>query len=160
MQTLFAQARGRVLTRGMPPVFQIRRGGIKGLLVRYPDETFDRLCRNRARMRRGTNVAIAYRPSMYKYGGGPTNLELNNHSSPPASARLNIQFMVHLLTLGVPFSVFERLVQDQLDLIGSILTDREKAFMYVKGELDAAADDDYAQSRKRYPQSSRSKPRV
>ena len=85
---------------------------------------------------------------MDKYPGGPTQLELNNHNSPPMAARLNVQFMALLLTLGIPLRVFERLVQDQLDLIGSILTDRQKAFMYVKGELDAAADNDYAQSRK------------
>ena len=90
---------------------------------------------------------IAYRPSMYKYDGGPTFLEINNYNSPPPPARLNVQFTALLLTRGVPSSVFERLVRDQLDLIGSILTSREKAFMYIKGELDAAAENGYAQSR-------------
>ncbi|TBU29169.1 RdRP-domain-containing protein [Dichomitus squalens] len=131
----------------LPPdttVFQVRRGGIKGLLVRYPDNEFDVRCRTHSRTR-GGHYMIAYRPSMFKYAGGPTCLELNNHNSPSASARLNVQFMALLLTLGVPFAIFQRLVLDQLDLIGSILTDREKALQYVKGELDAAAEDDFAQ---------------
>ncbi|KAI1792587.1 RdRP-domain-containing protein [Ganoderma leucocontextum] len=131
----------------LPPdtsVFQVRRGGIKGLLVRHPDNVFDRHCRKHPQARSG-HYMIAYRPSMFKYEGGPTVLELNNHNSPPPAARLNIQFTALLLTLGVPFAVFERLVQDQLDLIASILTDREKALHYIKGELDAAAEDDFVQ---------------
>ena len=116
------------------------------MLVRYPDDEFDAHCRRLSRRRRG-HFLMAYRPSMSKYAGGPTCLELNNYNSSPASARLNLQFMALLLTLGVPFAIFERLVQDQLDLIGSILTDREKAIHYVKGELDAAAEDDFAQGR-------------
>ena len=127
-------------------MFQVRRGGIKGLLVRYPDDAFDRHCRKHPQARRG-HFMIAYRPSMFKYGGGPTVLELNNHNSPPPAARLNIQFTALLLTLGVPLEVFRRLVQDQLDLIASILNDREKALQYIKGDLDAAADDDFVQGR-------------
>ncbi|TFK81241.1 RdRP-domain-containing protein [Polyporus arcularius HHB13444] len=124
-------------------VFQIRRGGIKGLLVRYPDDKFDTLCGARA----GLDVAplVAYRPSMLKYDGGPTVLEINNVNSLPAAARLNVQLMVLLLTLGIPSTVFQRLLQDQLDLIGCILTDRTKALMYIRGELDAAAEDTLAQ---------------
>ncbi|RPD55108.1 RdRP-domain-containing protein [Lentinus tigrinus ALCF2SS1-7] len=120
-------------------VFQVRRGGIKGLLVRYPDAQFDALCGTRA----DSDVAplIAYRPSMYKYDGGPTVLELNNYNSSPAAARLNVQLVVLLLTLGVSPSVFQRLLQDQLDLIDNILTDRAKALAYIRGELDAAAED-------------------
>ncbi|KAI0686125.1 RdRP-domain-containing protein, partial [Earliella scabrosa] len=126
-------------------VFQIRRGGIKGLLVRYPDEKFDELCRKHSSKSSDSDSVIAYRPSMLKYNGGPTVLELNNHNSSPAAAHVNIQFTTLLLTLGVPLEVFERLVQDQLDLIGSILTDRERAFAYIKGELDAAAEDGFLQ---------------
>lgn len=72
-------------------------------------------------------------------------LELNNYSSPSIPARLNVQFILLLLTLGVPLNVFQRLIQDQLDLIGRILTDRNTAFMYIKGELDASAEDNYSQ---------------
>lgn len=129
-------------------VFQVRRGGVKGLLVRYPDEKFERLG--------GTSSPlhlIAYRPSMYKYEDGPTTLEINNHNLPPAPAHLNVQFTVLLLSLGVPVDVFERLLQDQLDVIGSIMTDREKALQYIKGELDAGVEDGFNQSRAYYRQS-------
>ena len=126
-------------------MFQVRRGGMKGLLVRYPDDKFDALCAIHADS--DTPFLIAYRPSMRKYSGGPTVLELLNHNSSPTAARLNVQFIVLLLTLGVSLSVFQRLLQDQLDLIGSILTDRTKALLYIKGELDAAADDTLTQGR-------------
>ncbi|KAI8984846.1 RdRP-domain-containing protein [Trametes punicea] len=126
---------------GDTTVFQIRRGGIKGVIVRYPDETFDRLCKTTS-----PSVVIAYRPSMLKYDGGPTNLEINNYNSAPAPARLNFQFMVLLLTLGVPVAVFQRLLQAELDMIGTISVDREKALQYIKGELDAGREDDFSQS--------------
>ena len=113
--------------------------------MRYPDEKFDELCRKHFSKSSDSDSVIAYRPSMLKYNGGPTVLELNNHNSSPAAAHVNIQFTTLLLTLGVPLEVFERLVQDQLDLIGSILTDRERAFAYIKGELDAAAEDGFLQ---------------
>ncbi|KAI0655297.1 RdRP-domain-containing protein [Cubamyces menziesii] len=122
-------------------VFQIRRGGIKGLLVRYPDVDFERLCGRSSH--RGW---IAYRPSMLKYDGGPTILEINNHNAHPMPARLNVQFMLLLLSLGVPFEVFQRLLQDQFDIVGRIITDREHALRYIKGELDAGIEDDFNQS--------------
>ncbi|KAH9936832.1 RdRP-domain-containing protein [Epithele typhae] len=136
---------------GLPPdatVFQIRRGGIKGLLVRYPDSKFDNFTgrsRPRTRASASTQPVIAYRPSMYKYAGGPTCLELNQYNAAPGAARLNVQFMVLLLTLRVPVPVFERLVQDQLDLIGCILTNREKALDYIRGELDSGIEDGFMQ---------------
>ncbi|KAI0352487.1 RdRP-domain-containing protein [Trametes cingulata] len=136
-----AQLCGR---HGLPPdtsVFQIRRAGIKGLLVRYPDHKFERLCGTKS-----PGHLIAYRPSMFKYEGGPTALEINNYNAPPAPARLNVQFTILLLTLGVPLEVFRRLLQDSLDVIGCIDIDREKALQYIKGELDAGLDDDYSQS--------------
>ncbi|KZT13262.1 RdRP-domain-containing protein [Laetiporus sulphureus 93-53] len=121
--------------------FQIRRGGIKGLLVRYPDETFDQLCSHyhgRANGRGSTSkYSIAYRRSMVKYKGGPITLELNNYSTCPGSARLNVGFILLLLTLGIPYTVFEKLLKDQLDLIDSIVHDREMALRYIKGELNA-----------------------
>ncbi|PIL36406.1 RNA-dependent RNA polymerase [Ganoderma sinense ZZ0214-1] len=128
----------------LPPdttVSQVRRGGIKGLLVRYPDDAFYRHCGKDPQAQSG--LMIAYRPSMFKYEGGPTVLELNSYNSPPPVARLNLQFTALLLTLGVPLDVFKRLVQDQLDLIASILTDREKALGYIGGGLDAARDDGF-----------------
>ncbi|KAI0637535.1 RdRP-domain-containing protein [Trametes polyzona] len=127
----------------LPPetsVFQVRRGGIKGILVRYPDDNFVQLCGC------SPSALIAYRPSMYKYDGGPTTLEINNYNQPPTPARLNVQFIVLLMSRGVPVGTFRRLLQDQLDLIDSILHDREKALHYIKGELDAGLEDDYNQS--------------
>lgn len=83
-------------------VFQIRRGGIKGLLVRYPDEKFDRFCYDtNSRTWDMPMHVIAYRPSMLKYEGGPTVLELNNYAHYPRSARLNVQSILLLLTLGI-----------------------------------------------------------
>ncbi|KAI0959118.1 hypothetical protein AcW1_004042 [Taiwanofungus camphoratus] len=125
----------------LPPdtnVFQIRRGGIKGLLVRYPDEKFDRFCYDtNSRTWDMPMHVIAYRPSMLKYEGGPTVLELNNYAHYPRSARLNVQFILLLLTLGIRREVFEKLLKEQLDLIGCISHDRDQAEKYIKGELDA-----------------------
>ncbi|GBE79056.1 RdRP-domain-containing protein [Sparassis crispa] len=115
-------------------VFQIRRGGIKGLLVRYPDHKFDTLC-CAANCR--SQALVAYRQSMSKYEGGPTILELIGYSHCLGSARLNFSFILLLLTLGIKLEVFKRFLKDQLDLIGCILHDRDVAERYVKGELDA-----------------------
>ncbi|KAI0368426.1 RdRP-domain-containing protein [Pilatotrama ljubarskyi] len=128
-------------TTGLCSHFSIRRGGVKGLLVRYPDNKFERLCGTQS-----PSHLIAYRPSMHKYEGGPTVLEINNHNASPVPARLNIHFTVLLLSLGVPPQAFQRLLQDTLDVIGCIDTDREKALQYIKGELDAGLEDDYNQS--------------
>ncbi|KAJ7448005.1 RNA dependent RNA polymerase-domain-containing protein, partial [Mycena latifolia] len=111
-------------------VYQIRLGGIKGTLTRCPDNVFDRICRC-------TGKKIAYRRSMVKYNDGPHILEIQNISKPPKTARLNKQFIVLLLTLGVPLSVFEELLQVQLDEIDKITTHREKALECVDGEVDA-----------------------
>ncbi|OSD01932.1 RdRP-domain-containing protein [Trametes coccinea BRFM310] len=124
-------------------VFQVSRGGIKGILVRYPDEKFERICG-----RRSSRAKVAFRPSMLKYTGGPTVLEINDHnmSSAIAPARLNFQLIAHLLIRRVPCEVFERMMQDQLDAISSISTDRGKALQYIRGELDAGAEDELNQS--------------
>ncbi|KAI9059056.1 RdRP-domain-containing protein [Trametes sanguinea] len=125
-------------------VFQIHLGGITGLLVRYPDEKFERIC---GRGNPG-RAKVAYRPSMLKYQGGPTVLEISDHnmSAMVAPARLNYQLVVLLLTLGVPYEAFQRMLQDQLDLIGSVSTDRGKALQYIREELDAGFEDNLTQS--------------
>ncbi|KAJ6583101.1 RNA dependent RNA polymerase-domain-containing protein [Mycena vulgaris] len=111
-------------------VFQIRLGGIKGTLTRCPDDMFDELCGVLGKK-------IAYRRSMVKYNDGPHILEVQQVSKPPKSGRLNKQFIVLLLTLGIPISVFEELLQMQLDEIDKITTHREKALECVDGEVDA-----------------------
>lgn len=94
-------------------MFQIRRGGIKGLLVAYPDREFDRICSKHRAM-------IAYRPSMYKYNGGSTALEViaTSSSTEISSSRLNYSFIIQLLTLGVRIGVrhARALISDSLDI--------------------------------------------
>lgn len=46
---------------------------------------------------------------MLKYEGGPTQLEINDVSSYPGSARLNVQFILLLLTLDIPLKVTVRM---------------------------------------------------
>ncbi|KAJ7697677.1 RNA dependent RNA polymerase-domain-containing protein [Mycena rosella] len=114
-------------------VFQMRLGGIKGTLTRCPDELFDAKCGCLGKK-------IAYRRSMVKYNDGPHVLEIQSVSKPPKCARLNQQFIVLLLTLGIPLSVFEDLLQMQLDEIDKITTHREKALECVDGDVDAEGD--------------------
>ncbi|KAK0187676.1 RdRP-domain-containing protein [Armillaria mellea] len=111
-------------------VFQIRLGGIKGLFVRYRDDVFDRICGR-------SGAKVAYRRSMFKYEDGPLILEIQNVNRPPRSARLNIQFIVLLMTLGIPLEVFEFLLRKQLDDLEQIMVNRQKAIDYVDGELDS-----------------------
>ncbi|KAI0734822.1 RdRP-domain-containing protein [Fomitopsis betulina] len=124
-------------------VFQIRRGGFKGLLIRYPDEDFEFLCNDQNKLldKRsvGSNIVLAFRESMLKYEGGPTMLEVNDHSSRPSHARLNETFILLLLTNGLSLEGFRRLLLDQLALIGAIANDRDKALKAVSGELDASS---------------------
>ncbi|KAK0202178.1 RNA dependent RNA polymerase-domain-containing protein [Desarmillaria ectypa] len=115
-------------------VFQIRLGGIKGLFVRYRDEVFDQICG-------GSGAKVAYRRSMFKYEDGPLMLEIQNVNCPPRSARLNIQFIVLLMTLGIPSKVFESLLRKQLDDLEQIMVNRQKAIDCVDGELDSEGND-------------------
>ncbi|KAF7371474.1 RNA-dependent RNA polymerase [Mycena venus] len=55
----------------------------------------------------------------------------------------NKQFIVLILTLGIPLSVFEDLLHMQLDEIAKITTDRQKALDCVDGEVDAEGDGFY-----------------
>ncbi|SJL07944.1 uncharacterized protein ARMOST_11302 [Armillaria ostoyae] len=115
-------------------VFQIRLGGIKGLFVRYKDEVFDRICGD-------SEAKVAYRRSMFKYDDGPLMLEVQNVNRPPRSARLNIQFIVLLMTLGIQLKVFESLLRKQLDDLEQIMVNRQKAIDCVDGELDSEGND-------------------
>ncbi|KAJ7193016.1 RNA dependent RNA polymerase-domain-containing protein [Mycena pura] len=129
----YAHDQSRIL--GVPldtAVFQIRLGGIKGTVTSCPDLLFDRICRSNGKK-------IAYRSSMVKYNEGPHVLEVQNVSRAPRAGRLNKQFIVLLLTLGIPLSVFEELLQMQLSEIDAVTTHREKALECVDGEVDAEA---------------------
>ena len=76
------------------------------MLVRYPDEIFDNLV--------GISAAgpykIAFRPSMVRFLGGPTELELAFPSHAPRSAHLSVRVILLLLTLGVPLEASLHLV--------------------------------------------------
>lgn len=80
-------------------VVQIRIGGIKGLLVVYPDDIFYALCSRANGGRRSNNYNVTYRPSMLKYTGGPLWFEINKVSQRPTPARFNNGFIILLLTL-------------------------------------------------------------
>ncbi|KAJ7430524.1 RNA dependent RNA polymerase-domain-containing protein [Mycena galericulata] len=120
----------------LPPdtaVFQIRLGGIKGVLTRCPGNIFDDICGC-------SGKKIAYRPSMLKYDGGPNDLEVQQVSKPPRTGHLNKDFIILLLTLGIPLSVFKELLEIQLDAIDSMATHRGEALQCIEGEVDAEAD--------------------
>ncbi|KAF7319174.1 RNA-dependent RNA polymerase [Mycena chlorophos] len=111
-------------------VFQIRHGGFKGTVTRIPDADFDRACGC-------TGKKLLYRPSMLKYTGGPYMLEIQSISRTPRDARLNKQFIILMLTRGIRMRALEEILQAQLDNIGEMTTNRERALHYVDGELDS-----------------------
>nr|GAT51679.1 RdRP-domain-containing protein [Mycena chlorophos] len=111
-------------------VFQIRHGGFKGTVTRVPDADFDRACGC-------TGKKLLYRPSMLKYTGGPYMLEIQSISRTPRDARLNKQFIILMLTRGIRMRALEEILQAQLDNIGEMTTNRERALHYVDGELDS-----------------------
>lgn len=119
-------------------VFQIRLGGIKGVLTRVPNTIFADICR-KAKASTWKTAQIAYRPSMKKYNGGPRVLEIQDASRAPrdSGARLNKHFILLLLTIGIDLKVFEDLLEAQLDTLAKILSDRDAAMYALDGELDA-----------------------
>ncbi|KAL5488413.1 hypothetical protein ACEPAI_6531 [Sanghuangporus weigelae] len=115
-------------------VFQIRRGGIKGLLVAYPDDEFDTICRMN-KIRTPEQYKFAYRPSMLKYSGGPTHIEINGISEAPKKARLSLSIIVIL--------ALKELIKLHLRSIEMIAYDRREALNYIQGDLDAEGDGFY-----------------
>ncbi|KAI1300421.1 RNA dependent RNA polymerase-domain-containing protein, partial [Xylaria venustula] len=82
----------------LPSAFQFRLGGSKGLLVVWPDMTFNKL---------------SLRPSQKKFKAQSTLLEIIKPSRFSA-ATLNRQIITILSCLGVPDATFMRLQQEQL----------------------------------------------
>ncbi|THG97967.1 hypothetical protein EW145_g7507 [Phellinidium pouzarii] len=132
-------------------VFLVRFGGVKGLLVAYPDSQFEKQCRHICkRMNKSdqqfddlSEYKLAYRYSMLKYHNGPDIVEVHSYSSSAPSASLNHAFVVLLLSLNVPLQVhvpFKDLLLEHLHSIDDILNDRETALKYINGELDAKGD--------------------
>ncbi|KDQ55913.1 hypothetical protein JAAARDRAFT_208175 [Jaapia argillacea MUCL 33604] len=119
-------------------VFQIRRGGIKGLLVSYPDEDFDDILLYPYQVARPNQYSIMYHPSMLKYEGGPSELELLGISSCPPSARLHRHFIILLLSRGISLGVFKRLMQEQIDLVRRITDSRDVAIRCLRREMAAS----------------------
>ena len=84
-------------------VLQIRIGGIKGLLVVYPDDIFEALCSKVNGGRDSRKVKLTFRPSMFKYPGGPRWIEVHQRSQRSTPARFNNAFVILLLTLNRRF---------------------------------------------------------
>ena len=82
----------------LPSAFQFRLGGSKGLLVCWPDMTFNK---------------VSLRPSQRKFNAQSTLLEIVKPSRFSA-ATLNRQTITILSCLGVPDEVFMRLQRKQL----------------------------------------------
>jgi RNA-dependent RNA polymerase len=80
-------------------VFQIRIGGVKGLLVAYPDDLFEALCVKHKSGCTCYKLKLGFRGSMLKYEGGPRDIEVNRISHDPTPARINHGFIILLLTL-------------------------------------------------------------
>ncbi|OCB88345.1 RdRP-domain-containing protein [Sanghuangporus baumii] len=121
---------GTVLTRE----HVIRRGGIKGLLVAYPDDKFDTICRMN-KIRIPEQYKFVYRPSMLKYRGGPTHIEINGISEAPKRSRLSLPIIVIL--------ALKELIKLHLRSIEMIAYDRREALNYIEGDLDAEGDGFY-----------------
>lgn len=93
------------LADDLDTLVQIRYGGVKGILVPYPDEIFNRICMAEDKRSKPNQYVFAYRPSMLKYKNGPTWLEINGYAKNPTRARLNCAFIILLLTLGTQITV-------------------------------------------------------
>ncbi|KDQ50366.1 hypothetical protein JAAARDRAFT_200044 [Jaapia argillacea MUCL 33604] len=119
-------------------VFQVRRGGIKGLLVSHPDDYFESTLSEDYGVTAPSPYLMAYRPSMLKYNGGPRMLELHSVSSCPSSARLNRHLIILLLSRGIPLEVFRSMLQEQLGSISCFARNRDVALRYIGGDLDAS----------------------
>ncbi|KZV82971.1 RdRP-domain-containing protein [Exidia glandulosa HHB12029] len=115
------------------PIFQVRLGGIKGVFARYSNALFESLTGD-------ADAVMAFRPSMFKYEGGPRLLEVNKVARSPRAARLNIQFILLLLTLGIPMQAFQDLLTLQLERIANIFNDRSAAIAFIENVYDVALD--------------------
>ncbi|KAI5121988.1 hypothetical protein M0805_001821 [Coniferiporia weirii] len=119
--------RAKLNVHPLAAVFQIRWAGTKGLFVAYPDKEFDRICAEVDRSSKPGQYLIAYRPSMLKYSGGPTIIDVNKESMTPPGAKLNHAFIVLLVTLGVKIKPFQDLLERQIQGIEAIGHDRQRA---------------------------------
>lgn len=81
--------------------FQIRKGGVKGMLGVYPAQILEKQLGRRYNRK----YKIYIRPSMEKYHSEHKTLEIVDWSRPATSASLNVCFILVFLACGLPFEV-------------------------------------------------------
>ncbi|CAJ2504535.1 Uu.00g119290.m01.CDS01 [Anthostomella pinea] len=110
----------KLTKKNVPSAFQFRLGGCKGLLVCWPDLSFNE---------------IHIRPSQKKFKASAQNIEIIK-SSRYAVATLNRQTITILSTLGVPDAVFVKMLQTQLAGYNGALEDPTIAMKLLSRYVD------------------------
>jgi len=110
----------RLTQKLLPSAFQFRLGGSKGLLVVWPELTFNK---------------ILLRPSQQKFKAQSTHLEIIKPSR-YSVATLNRQTITILSCLGVPDKVFLRLQKKQLIGYDKAMNDAEIAISLLSRFVD------------------------
>ncbi|KAJ4457642.1 putative RNA-dependent RNA polymerase 1 [Paratrimastix pyriformis] len=109
----------------VPSAFQIRMGGVKGVVATDPTL--------------GPGLRLAIRESMYKFDSPHRRLEVLNHSR-RLGCFLNRQVIVLLSALGVPDGAFLELQEEMLDRCARLFTDEQVALQGLRQLLAATAD--------------------
>ncbi|KAI0455740.1 RNA dependent RNA polymerase-domain-containing protein [Xylaria acuta] len=112
--------RHKLTKKTVPSAFQFRLGGSKGLLVVWPDLTFNQVC---------------LRPSQKKFQARSTLLEIIKPSR-FSVATLNRQTITILSCLGVPDAVFLQLQQNQLIGYDNAMEDPTTAMRLLSQFID------------------------
>lgn len=104
----------------VPSVFQFRLGGSKGVLVEWPDVPFNE---------------VHLRPSQNKFIAATKNLEVIK-TSRFSNATLNRQTIIILSCLGVPDSVFEDMMRNQVASYARAMEDPQEAMKLLSKFVD------------------------
>jgi RNA-dependent RNA polymerase len=104
----------------VPSAFQFRLGGSKGILVTWPQATFNR---------------VLLRPSQDKFSSQTKKLEIIR-ASRFTVATLNRQTIVLLSCLGVPDEVFLEMTKDQLSAYTAAMSDAAVALKLLSRHID------------------------
>ena len=105
---------------GPPSVFQFRLGGCKGVLGIWPDL-------------KGKQIHI--RETQYKFPASHEGLEVIRCSQ-FASANLNRQIIIVLSSLGVPDTVFQKKLEEELKGIEDAMVHPDKALEILQSHID------------------------